>query len=314
MKTNIYPELHPQESFRGYLIRLRQINGIELKPAKTRRSVTAEEIQLLNKISDELLKALSERLPIDIKREERRYEHETTSCFNYQISRGLITSKRRVCPHCINEAPYQRLSWEIILFNTCTVHNTYLVERCDCCYRQLSWTDLFICRCRCGFDLRNSRAIQAQNFVALSEQITQLELPKVNSEWCPYPLELRSILGLGIDEVLRLVSFLRDSSLIEDYALVLRDTAQLISPAQQLLADALAHWPTGFTEVCTKIFEHHMHLCGSNAKSPTYGFRKRLFQRYPTHFLIDHPAGTIYRTVERLIAKKYSSGLMQEVA
>lgn len=74
----------------------------------------------------------------------------------------------RYCPKCLEEKPYIRQLWRILLYNICSKHNCYLKCECPSCDEQFMYYDngymreLYQCH-SCGFDLRKSNIQHINN-------------------------------------------------------------------------------------------------------------------------------------------------------
>lgn len=74
-----------------------------------------------------------------------------------------------ICPHCLQESPHIRLSWDHVYVVACSTHKTLLVDKCDGCGQRLSDTREQIGICACGHNLLTSHtnpATSAQLWVA----------------------------------------------------------------------------------------------------------------------------------------------------
>lgn len=69
---------------------------------------------------------------------------------------------RRWCPHCLAEAPYHRVWWDIVAIGTCPFHNVELVSDCGC-ETQILHGRHAITHCRHSHDLRKVDARQVSD-------------------------------------------------------------------------------------------------------------------------------------------------------
>ncbi|MBI5162837.1 MAG: TniQ family protein [Magnetospirillum sp.] len=61
---------------------------------------------------------------------------------------------RRVCPECLAERAYHRAIWDLVCVAVCPIHETVLVDQCQC-KAPLKWDGRGVTHCRrCSFDLR----------------------------------------------------------------------------------------------------------------------------------------------------------------
>ena len=69
-------------------------------------------------------------------------EEIPTSCIRIEA--------RSVCPLCVAENPWSRGEWELKAYTTCHLHGVSLVDKCDQCQKELSWSRTEVSRCYCG--------------------------------------------------------------------------------------------------------------------------------------------------------------------
>lgn len=71
------------------------------------------------------------------------------------VHRELIDiSRRRLCPRCVERAPYHRACWDMSLVTACPEHSIRLVDVCPNlrCGRRMAWRRPNLGRCACGLD------------------------------------------------------------------------------------------------------------------------------------------------------------------
>lgn len=80
-----------------------------------------------------------------------------------RISKSTFIASRypKICPMCLQEAPYLRGSWLLTLYVCCPIHKTLLVDKCQQCNRHLKSNRTMVEYCNCGTDLRNLKAPRA---------------------------------------------------------------------------------------------------------------------------------------------------------
>lgn len=66
-----------------------------------------------------------------------------------------------VCPACIADSPYLRVSWEHTYVTACPQHRILLVDQCNACGKHLSPERLYIGLCSCGHDLSSLPRVPA---------------------------------------------------------------------------------------------------------------------------------------------------------
>ena len=81
----------------------------------------------------------------------------------------------RYCPKCLEESPYVRQLWRILLYNICSTHNCYLRCECPSCNEQFMYYDngymreVYQCH-NCSFDLRKSEIQHITNRKHINRQ------------------------------------------------------------------------------------------------------------------------------------------------
>ena len=70
----------------------------------------------------------------------------------HSIGRSYFINRMypRICPECLKEDRYCRLSWDFSLVTACNRHGAALIDRCVTCGRVLSWNRSTIGVCSCG--------------------------------------------------------------------------------------------------------------------------------------------------------------------
>ncbi|TVY09092.1 hypothetical protein FPZ49_15390 [Paenibacillus cremeus] len=64
-------------------------------------------------------------------------------------------TKVKFCPHCLYEAKYHRLLWDVSLVSVCLKHKCNLIENCPSCGRHIRIHDLIGGACTCGLIYAN---------------------------------------------------------------------------------------------------------------------------------------------------------------
>ena len=104
---------------------------------------------------------------------ERQYPAYLVSEHHVWESSARIAPRQAVCPACLEESGYAKLSWEFVQAPVCVSHGTALLEHCPYCAEPLrhNRTRLKCCQ-RCGANLSKARAhgvsdavLQVANFV-----------------------------------------------------------------------------------------------------------------------------------------------------
>lgn len=148
-----------------------------------------------------------------------------------------------VCPHCLRESPYLRVSWEHAYMVACPTHKVLLSDTCSACGERLTSTRELIAHCSCGHDLRSLAplpATEAQLWLA-----SLIDSAGASSgEWLPKvegaPLDLIAMLSQTLCLLYDpKVSPPRSNSAAPR---TIREGVEFLGPLEDLLAD----WPRSF--------------------------------------------------------------------
>jgi len=152
---------HPlrDEGPKGYMLRLAEANWMP-----------ARELQLIGLIYDPhtlMNEGLmpSEELNPDLHRSVNYYSE-----LLFNKKRVWNHQHARFCPQCLSEDAYWRAEWELLFYDACATHGTWLIDRCTSCGHEISWNRTSLIRCQCSADLRaETPAKCSENTRALSE-------------------------------------------------------------------------------------------------------------------------------------------------
>jgi len=149
------PKPNALESFRGYLLRLAETNGLSspspiLKLAgvtEGRMRCAEQPVEVLSLVTGHDIKLLA-HLPL---------VHPVTNIqqvSGHAVSKGYsIMTKPKICPCCIKEQGYAPAYWDLIAVQGCYKHQHTLVSVCKVCEAELSWNRPGLLTCECGADL-----------------------------------------------------------------------------------------------------------------------------------------------------------------
>ncbi|MGB7816664.1 MAG: TniQ family protein [Methylotenera sp.] len=149
------PKPHALESFRGYLLRLAETNGLsspspilKLAGVNVDRIRCAEQpVEVLSTVTGHDVKSLA-HLPL---------VHPISNIqqvSGHAVSKGYsIISKPKICPCCINEQGFAPAYWDLIAVQGCYKHQQSLISSCPQCNSDLSWIRPGLLTCECGADL-----------------------------------------------------------------------------------------------------------------------------------------------------------------
>lgn len=261
LKLPITVEPYPDESLRGLMLRLAEVNGYpdfnwvgELAGISMARRSS-------NFVPEKILRGLSQisGLPENLLHlmgwwSIPRGNSRGMSCMgNIQAPVHQINPGRpRVCPHCLRERNYAKAVWEFTVYCVCPTHGTMLADQCPACDGRLSWRRAGVSRCKCGFDLRNLEAKQVPDEVIELHRTIHASLSMIKSE----PASSRC--GLPVDNLLRLphVKLLELLMHLGNYYVGLitpfatprnaKPRVDVVYRTQLGVAQLLAQWPTNF--------------------------------------------------------------------
>ena len=166
------------ESWRGYLLRLAEENGlaplIDLRlvggPERAVNDVAEAWLgqQYANAGVTTVMPRLRRSGPAS-PRDEVRFGSQT-------IQPAYIRYQRcAVCPRCIASTGAVRATWELAAITVCVDHACWLVDQCPACEKSIKWRRQGVKLCSCGHDLSSIHTENApSDVVALTAWIEQL--------------------------------------------------------------------------------------------------------------------------------------------
>lgn len=159
--------------------------------------------------------------------------------------RSLHRSARdAVCPHCLADEPYLRVSWEHAYVTACAHHQVRLVDRCPSCNSPLDPFRASLTACSCGQELTHIHSEPASAAeLWLSSALAEVDAPGIAPD----------IKGADLRDVAQLVRTLCQRASVGDAARPRRNAAapKSVSEALAFLAPLqalLSEWPRGYEE------------------------------------------------------------------
>lgn len=149
-----------------------------------------------------------------------------------------------VCPHCLADEPYLRVSWEHAYVTACTRHQVRLVDRCPSCRCALDPQRESLTKCACGEELTHIPCEPASaTELWLSSALAGAATPGIAP----------NIAGAAPKDVAQLVKALCQRNGNADKAAPRRNAAapKSVSEALEFLAPLqalLSEWPRGYEE------------------------------------------------------------------
>lgn len=152
------PKPYSLESFRGYLLRLAETNGLSNpKPILKLAGVTegrmrcAEQpVEVLSAVTGHD-KSILAHLPLT------NPVSKIQQVSGHPVSKGYsILTKPKICPYCIKDLNFAPAYWDLIAVQGCYKHKQSLISSCPKCNSDLSWMRPGLLTCECGGDLSES--------------------------------------------------------------------------------------------------------------------------------------------------------------
>ncbi|MFC4352245.1 TniQ family protein [Fodinicurvata halophila] len=154
----------------------------------------------------------------------------------------------RICPECLSEEGYRRISWELLPMKVCVKHQCKLLSHCPFCDGALSWTTPSLTTCKCGFDLRLAKGEKVLNKDLLAAKEVGIRLGLFAGKTTLSP----PFAGLDLPDLLTAFGYLgraalvRENGAILDKATLRREDSHAILSAGARVA---AKWPGAFHKI-----------------------------------------------------------------
>lgn len=280
------PKPHVLESFRGYLLRLAETNGLSspspiLKLAgvtEGRMRCAEQPVEVLSMVTGHDVKLLA-HLPLThpISRIQQVSGHA--------LSKGYsIVTKPKICPCCIKEQGYAPAYWDLIAVQGCYKHQHTLVSVCRVCEAELSWNRPGLLTCECGADLSELtgdpmgqeeleflRIIDAKfNGLLLEDSVSIKGLP------------FKHLTEITLSTILAIVHTMGSMHLLIDNKVV-RAKACTNKDEVKYALEILKDWPNNFFKFLHRVgVQHGRNSLGLDRQFSF--FTQRFFKRgYPQH-------------------------------
>jgi hypothetical protein len=212
------------------------------------------------------------------------------------VRRSAIGVKRSpVCPHCLAEAGYARMAWDLSVIPVCPRHGSRLIDMCPDCGKPFTWSRAKLCTCSCGRDLRTISAPRAGDAaVALGNAVLKKAgLSDRDVEALPFPPEFDA---MGLAEAVDLVTFLGAWAVGRGIGTGRRLVAHLGHSARHTMLDSAARvlkeWPEGFYALLDNV------RANTGEKATRTGLHNEFGSLVPTLY---HPDFLLFENTPRLI-------------
>ena len=155
------------ESWDGFLHRIAWNNGFENIPQLSeflqKAPITIDDVELFLISGDSELTANS--------------DDQVEWYINFQEPRQRVNldlkSTPAFCPECLSVKSYYRKIWDHACYAVCHEHSTALHDRCPECKSRLSWSNLYLWRCKCGLHISKFQRTDSDKEGISSEEINQ---------------------------------------------------------------------------------------------------------------------------------------------
>lgn len=166
----VRPRPLPFESLPGYVLRVSELNGyVENSWLFRIFFKTPFYFSLsthgLNKMSELFWVEPEELGAMAFKTVGVFYQQQIVYGSHYFLRSHLRKRSVAICPECLKDHPIASLKWDFSTITACTAHGNWLTDACPKCGHYLQWRRPGICKCSCGFDLRNGPVTPAPGLV-----------------------------------------------------------------------------------------------------------------------------------------------------
>ncbi|WP_068773765.1 TniQ family protein [Paenibacillus sp. FJAT-26967] len=184
----VRPEPFPDESFKGYIIRLSEANGYPFpnriykmaglyKYNKGMNVCMVDEKVDVSRLSQLTTWSEEQLLSLSFYNEIAKLEQDKNSRLVHKLWRfGTCVYKQQLCPLCLIETAYHRKLWDLNIVTTCPVHLCFLIDQCPQCQKKISPHRSHLLYCNCSYDFREA---QVENVSKEQTYVTQLLNRKV---------------------------------------------------------------------------------------------------------------------------------------
>jgi hypothetical protein len=166
-KLLVRPNPFPDESLLGYIARLSEVNGYK-SPKDILKIFQSIDYQFTSNLpkriymnSDPLMELTGKSYSTLKPMIYARMDYHKYKFMNSAVAFRMIEPCRpKFCPLCLREKSYYRIIWDFSLVTVCPAHKCLLISNCPECNSEL---DIYLNgfgKCKCGFDLRETQAVE----------------------------------------------------------------------------------------------------------------------------------------------------------
>lgn len=254
------PKPRSLESFRGYLLRLAETNGLssptpilKLAGVKTVNLRYVEHpVEVLSKVTGHDL-SLFLHLPLT------HPISKIQQVSGHAVSKGYsILSRSKICPCCIKEQGFAPAYWDLIAVEGCYKHQQTLISKCPQCNLNLSYDRPGLLTCNCGADLTslNGNPISQEELEFLKiihAKFNDITLDDAESK---VGLPLRHLTEISLSTILAIMHTMGSMHLFVDNKVV-RAKACTHKDEIKYALEILKDWPNNFFKFLHRVGEQH---------------------------------------------------------
>lgn len=165
-KLLIRPDPFHDESLLGYIVRLSVENGYE-SPREILRIFQSPDYKFTSNLPKRVYRNIEPLLELTGKSFSTlepmiytRNFNEKYKFLNSMVSFRMVEPCRpKFCPYCLLENRYHRMLWDYSLITACLIHKCLLVADCHKCGNKLDIYCNGFGKCKCGFDICETKLI-----------------------------------------------------------------------------------------------------------------------------------------------------------
>lgn len=156
--------LYQDEAGLSFIFRTLNANGLQLSEAQHWLSVgklapmNHSELQLWAWATGIEHSRLYER--VTVIRRDRGEIRYALSGHQFGVGGTAAHHSARLCPQCLKQWRFHRLSWQLACIPGCAAHDRVLIDRCPHCERVISWSRPAMDICTCGHFLTSKDCAQ----------------------------------------------------------------------------------------------------------------------------------------------------------
>lgn len=274
------PSPIPNESSRGYVLRLSEQNGLE-SPRWLLSHLEAGGMPLKGYLALNIMLNQDEIALAGMRGPIANLAQLNAPDREHLPIRYWNTRRPRFCPCCLAESAHWRATWDLVFTVACHNHGHRLHDQCPRCHEPLSWDRTTIAFCQCGFDLRQAAsAAAAPGEVQMAREI-ELRLRPSSSQ----NDAIEVIRALELEALLKLVWFLGAYSRNAHHKpqkIVGLETIEIARAMVKQAMEILSEWPKGLHRLLDEIVARQKPDASSNKLRAQFGgFYLALYRSFP---------------------------------